>query len=119
MYYKKLIIVLCLIVETLEKIPRGPYSGVLGFFSVSGPADFNVVIRTSVFSKRKGIELYRMIPLIIPCILDGKETLVSVGAGGAIVILSDPKEEFDEMVLKAHSVLPSLAAVYKDYFKND
>lgn len=43
------------LIETLEKIPRGPYSGVLGFFSVSGPADFNVVIRTSVFSKTKGI----------------------------------------------------------------
>ncbi len=41
---------------------------------------------------------------------------MTVGAGGAIVILSDPKEEFDEMVLKAHSVLPSLSAIYQDYF---
>jgi hypothetical protein len=45
-----------------------------------------------------------------------EETAVSVGAGGAIVILSDPKDEFEEMVLKAHSVLPSLASVYKDHF---
>lgn len=89
------------LIETLENIPRGPYSGVLGFFSVSGPADFNVVIRTSVFSKSKDFP---------------DQTLVSVGAGGAIVILSDPKEEFDEMVLKAHSVLPSLSAVYHEHF---
>jgi para-aminobenzoate synthetase len=39
------------IIETLEKIPRGPYSGVLGFFSVCGQADFSVVIRTAVFNK--------------------------------------------------------------------
>lgn len=38
---------------------------------------------------------------------------MSVGAGGAIVILSDPVEEFDEMILKAQSVLPSLAATFK------
>ena len=43
------------LIEDLEKGARGPYSGVLGFFSVSGPADFNVVIRTSVFTKKQGM----------------------------------------------------------------
>ncbi|KAJ3305847.1 hypothetical protein HDV03_000956 [Kappamyces sp. JEL0829] len=86
------------LIESLEKIPRGPYSGVLGFFSVCGQADFSVVIRTAVFDQQQGF------------------TNVSVGAGGAIVILSDPVEEFDEMVLKSHTVLPSLHAVYKDHF---
>ncbi len=41
------------IIETLEKIPRGPYSGVLGYFSVCGRTDFSVVIRTAVFDQSK------------------------------------------------------------------
>jgi anthranilate/para-aminobenzoate synthase component I len=32
------------------------------------------------------------------------------------VALSDPIEEFDEMVLKAQSVLPSLAKIYEGHF---
>lgn len=76
------------ILEDLEKEPRGVYSGTLGFFSLNGTSSFSVVIRSAVFCKDK----------------------VSVGAGGAIVCLSDPEMEFDEMVLKANSVLPSLKA---------
>jgi para-aminobenzoate synthetase len=30
---------------------------------------------------------------------------LTVGAGGAIVILSDPEEEYQEMLLKAQAVL--------------
>lgn len=88
------------IIESLEKIPRGIYSGVVGYFSVSGDADFSVVIRTAVFNTK-----------------DEHSTEVSIGAGGAIVSLSEPHDEFEEMVLKAHSVLPSLNHTYKDYFK--
>ncbi|KAJ3289067.1 hypothetical protein HK104_007762, partial [Borealophlyctis nickersoniae] len=72
------------ILEKLEGEPRGPYSGVLGYFSLAGTAEFSVVIRTAVFA--------------------GQE--VSIGAGGAIVALSDAEAEFEEMVLKANSVLP-------------
>ncbi|KAJ3176626.1 hypothetical protein HDU87_004954 [Geranomyces variabilis] len=78
------------ILETLEKAPRGPYSGVLGYFSLNGAAEFSVIIRTAV------------------CTANG----VSVGAGGAIVSLSDPQEEFEEMLLKANSVIPSIMEVY-------
>merc|ERR1719215_1275272 len=80
------------ILEGMEKIPRGPYSGCLGFFSVTGSSDFSVVIRTAVFKKRD------------------LETDISVGAGGAIVILSDSRDEFDEMLLKSNSVIPSIKA---------
>ena len=78
------------IIEELEKIPRGVYSGTLGFFSVTGQADFSVVIRTCLFSNGS----------------------VSVGAGGAIINQSDPIAEFDEMLLKANSVVPSLEATF-------
>ncbi|KAI8819722.1 ADC synthase [Fimicolochytrium jonesii] len=76
------------ILETLEKAPRGPYSGVLGYFSLTGAAEFSVVIRTAVVTR------------------DGMLAQISVGAGGAIIALSDPEEEYREMLLKANSVLP-------------
>ncbi len=33
------------------------------------------------------------------------EDTISVGAGGAITVLSDPGEEWREMLLKAHTVV--------------
>lgn len=37
------------LIEKLEGVPRGPYSGVLGYFSLDGAAEFNVIIRSAVF----------------------------------------------------------------------
>ncbi|PHZ08605.1 ADC synthase [Rhizopus microsporus ATCC 52813] len=64
--------------------PRGVYSGCLGYFSLNGAADFNVVIRTAVIVDRH----------------------LSVGGGGAITFLSDPEEEWKEVLLKTKSVAP-------------
>ncbi|KAI8977481.1 ADC synthase [Mycotypha africana] len=75
---------------------RGVYSGCLGYFSLNGSMDFNVVIRTAVVVDRKeGIE-------------------VSVGGGGAVTFLSDPEQEWKEALLKTMSVAPSL----KDYLED-
>jgi len=63
--------------------PRGLYSGSIGYFSVTDSADLNVVIRTIVVTPEK----------------------MSIGAGGAIVALSNENDEYDEMLLKANSVL--------------
>ncbi|KAL1923081.1 uncharacterized protein VTP21DRAFT_9457 [Calcarisporiella thermophila] len=73
--------------------PRGVYSGCLGFLSFSkdgkvGESDFCVVIRTGVVNEEK------------------KE--ISIGAGGAITSLSIPAKEWEEVMLKSQSVIPSV-----------
>ena len=80
----------CQILQTLEQRPRGIYSGVLGYLDVGGGGDFSVVIRTAY----KWTSDTR----------DGKDTW-TVGAGGAVTAKSTAKGEYDEMVVKANTVL--------------
>ncbi|XP_026191582.1 aminodeoxychorismate synthase, chloroplastic [Cyclospora cayetanensis] len=70
------------IIAECESGHRGIYSGAIGFISLNGAACLNIVIRTAVFDSKQ----------------------VSVGAGGAIIILSDEDDEYAEMQLKAVSV---------------
>jgi len=74
------------ILDELEGEARGPYSGAIGYLGLSGGCDLSVAIRTIV--------------------ADGET--IAIGAGGAIVVESDPEEEFEEMLLKAHAPLAAI-----------
>jgi para-aminobenzoate synthetase len=71
------------IVDDLEGGPRGVYSGALGYLALNGTADLAVVIRTLVATAQGA----------------------SIGTGGAVVMLSDAEQEYEEMLLKAEPLL--------------
>jgi para-aminobenzoate synthetase len=75
------------IIDDIEGEARGVYSGAIGYFGLDGSTDLSIVIRTIV-------------------IRPGRTT---IGAGGAIVMQSDPVEEFDEILLKARAPMAAVA----------
>jgi para-aminobenzoate synthetase len=76
------------IIDELEGIARGVYSGAIGWFGAGGACDLSVAIRTIVIEA-------------------GKAT---IGAGGAIVVDSDPEQEIEEMLLKAAAPAAALGS---------
>lgn len=73
--------------DTLEAGPRGIYSGAMGWLGDNNTAELNVVIRSIVIDS-------------------GHLTL---GAGGAVVVDSEPAEEEAEKHLKAQALMTSIA----------
>ena len=89
------------LLETLERGSngrRGIYSGIFGFLSLKSDkerhhsSDWSVIIRTAVIEQRN----------------DTEKCMISVGAGGAITVMSDATSEWREMICKAKSVLSAI-----------
>ena len=74
--------------ELEENVERGAYSGSLGYLSVNGCMDMNIMIRSATVTPSEKKDEWK----------------VSIGAGGAITALSDAEDEYDEMLLKARAV---------------
>lgn len=70
------------IIEELEPVRRGPYTGSLGYIGYNGDMEFNIIIRTMV-------------------VKDGQ---VHIQAGAGIVIDSDPEREYRESLNKAKAL---------------
>ena len=79
------------IIDELETVRRGPYSGCVGYFSFSGNLDSCITIRTIV--------------------VKGKTAYVQAGAG--IVADSKPEKEFQETVNKAKALLKAIEIAQK------
>ncbi|QDS76795.1 hypothetical protein FKW77_002332 [Venturia effusa] len=90
----------CEILQEIEEhIPRGIYSGVIGYLDVGGGGDFSVVIRTAwkwsgddiVDEEHGDCEIWR------------------AGAGGAVTSQSTPEGEAEEMMTKLSSFTAAFA----------
>ncbi len=71
------------IIATLEPVPRGLYTGAIGYFGFNGESQFNIAIRTAI--------------------IEGDRAHFHVGAG--IVADSDPASEWQETLDKAAGIL--------------
>jgi para-aminobenzoate synthetase component 1 len=74
------------IIDELERFPRGIYSGSVGYFSLGGDLDLNIVIRSLIVSEREA----------------------ELQVGGAILAESDPEAESRETLDKARPLLELL-----------
>jgi aminodeoxychorismate synthase component I len=74
------------IIDELEPVRRGPYTGSMGYIGFSGSMDMNIIIRTFVI----------------------KNEHAYVQAGAGIVADSDPEREYHETLKKAEALVRAL-----------
>ncbi|MFZ2643863.1 MAG: aminodeoxychorismate synthase component I, partial [Verrucomicrobiia bacterium] len=75
------------IIDELEPVARGVYTGAIGYLGFNGVADFNIAIRTMVH----------------------ENGVVHFHAGGGIVADSEPALEYEETLHKARGMVQALA----------
>jgi anthranilate/para-aminobenzoate synthase component I len=74
------------IIDELEPVVRGPYTGSIGYISFTGAMDLNIIIRTFII----------------------KDSIAYVQAGAGIVADSDPEREYYETLKKAEALIQTL-----------
>jgi para-aminobenzoate synthetase len=74
------------LIDRVETRPRGIYAGAIGYLAANGSADLSIAIRTIVNSRHG----------------------MTIGAGGAITVDSDPHAELRELLLKARAPLDAV-----------
>jgi len=74
------------IIDELEPVSRGPYTGSVGYIGFTGDMDLNIIIRTFVI----------------------KDSVAYVQAGAGIVADSDPEREYFETLKKAEALIKTL-----------
>ncbi|TSD15083.1 anthranilate synthase component I [Haloglomus irregulare] len=84
------------IIDDLERRPRGPYGGGVGYVSWDGDADMAIVIRTATVEAGAGPDA---------------SDLVTVQAGAGIVADSDPTAEYEETENKMRGVLAAIERI--------
>lgn len=77
------------IIDELEPVARGPYTGSLGYISFTGEMDLNIIIRSFVI----------------------KDSIAYVQAGAGIVADSDPEREYYETLKKAEALIKTLEII--------
>jgi len=81
------------IIDELERSPRGPYGGGVGYFDWDGDTDFAIVIRSATVED------------------EGDRDRITVQAGAGIVADSDPESEYVETEQKMDGVLTALEEI--------
>ena len=81
------------IIAQMEKTPRGPYGGAVGYISFSGNLDMAITIRTA-------------------CVEDDR---LMIRAGAGIVADSDPEKERQETINKAGAIEKALQLLQDSY----
>jgi anthranilate synthase component 1 len=74
------------IIDELENVKRGPYAGIVGYFSFNKNLDSAITIRTVIL----------------------KKGMAYVQAGGGVVADSDPTKEYEETCNKARAMLDAV-----------
>ncbi len=74
------------IIDDLEPVRRGVYTGAIGYWDLSGDCDWNIAIRTVVLANGRA----------------------SFHAGGGIVADSTPEAEYEETLVKASGMMRAL-----------
>ena len=76
------------LIEKFENFKRGIFSGTVGYIDPKQRFDFNVIIRSIIY--------------------DSLNKKISVPVGGAITAKSNPKQEYDECMIKSEAMFNSL-----------